>query len=246
MARFAKEFSFLEISQQLADQIPWFTLCEIIIKSNSHEEMLWYMNQTHKNSWSRSMVLNQFKLKAYERSLITPTTTEAIITSNDLTKELLKDTYVFDFIDVNHIHSEKDLELSLVNNVTKFILELGDGFAFIGKQYHLKVSNKDYYIDLLFYNLKIHSYVVIELKIGEFKPDYIGQLIFYVNTIDMQLKTNLDNPTIGLLLCSNMDKLIAKNTLKGTTLPLGISKYKFIEELPEYLEKKLKNIKESQ
>lgn len=114
--------------------------------------MLWYINQTHLYGWSRSMVLNQFKFKAYERSLIEPTTS---IPSTDLTNQLFKDTYIFDFIDIHHIQNEIDLEKSLVANIDKFILELGEGFVFIGSQYHLKVSDKDYYIDLLFYNLKV-------------------------------------------------------------------------------------------
>jgi len=242
MMRFANEFIRTEISQHLADQIPWFTLVEIMTKSNSHKEMLWYINQTHKNGWSRSMVLNQFKLKAYERSLIEPETSSNISTSNDLTNELFKDTYVFDFIDINKIKSEKELQQSLLKNITKFILELGNGFSFVGEKYRLKVEEDYYEIDLLFYHIPSHSYVVFELKTTKFKPEYIGQLLFYTNYIDMYVKNDLDSSTIGIVLCPEANGFVCKTTLINTK-NIAISKYKFMDELPEYLERKLKEIK---
>ena len=140
MMRLANEFDSIEISQQVADQIPWFTLVEIMTKANSHKEMLWYINQTHKNGWSRSMVLNQFKLKAYERSLIEPETSPNITPTTNLTNELFKDTYVFDFIDINNIKNEKELQKTLIQNISKFILELGNGFSFVSEKYKLKVD----------------------------------------------------------------------------------------------------------
>ncbi len=242
MHSFSLEFSKDEILHQVGGKIPWRTIIEIMSKSTSHEEMLWYINETHKNGWSRSQVLLQFKTQAYERSLIEPSTT-SITKSDDITNKLFKDTYVFDFIDRNNILSERDLENSLINNINKFLLELGKGFSYIGNQYNIKYDNKEYYIDLLFYNYIIHSFVVIELKLGEFKPDYIGQLIFYVNAVDDTLKSDIDNPTIGILLCGDASKLTVLNTLKGTILPLGVAKYKFIEELPEYLQMRLNAIK---
>ena len=243
MSTFAKKFSKDEILQQPATQIPWYTLCEIIIKSKSNEEMLWYIKETHKNGWSRSMVLNQIAMKAYERSLINPTTTE-VIPSKDLTNELFKDTYVFDFLDKEKIKTEKDLKNQMIDNIIKFLQELGPGFTLAGKEYKLTTpTGKDFYIDLLMYHTKIHAYVVIEVKIGEFDPRDIGQLVFYVNAIDDLEKIDGDNDTIGLLLCKDADKYVAETTLKKNHLSLGISKYKLIEELPEYLERKLKEIK---
>ena len=144
MARFANEFTIHEIVSQPATQIPWFTLIEIMTKSKHHEEIIWYINQTHKNGWSKSMVLNQFKLKAYERSLIESETSPDITTSNELTNELFKDTYVFDFIDVNNIKSEKELQKTLLQNISKFILELGNGFSFVSEKCKLKAED-DYY-----------------------------------------------------------------------------------------------------
>ena len=241
MSRFANEFTINEIVSQAATQIPWFTLIEIMTKSKHHNEILWYVDQTHKNSWSRSMVLNQFKLKAYERSLIEPETSPDITTSNELTNELFKDTYVFDFIDISNIKSEKELQKSLLQNISKFILELGNGFSFVSEKYKLKVEDDYYVIDLLFYHIPSHSYVVIELKTTKFKPEYIGQLLFYTNYIDAYVKSELDNNTIGIVLCPEANGFICKTTLMNTK-NIGISKYKFIEELPEYLEERLKEL----
>ena len=241
MMKFAKVFSIDEFSQQLADKlIPWYTLVEILYKSSSHEEMVWYINETHKNGWSRSMVLNQIALKAYDRSLIEPATSN-ITKSDDLSNELFKDTYVFDFLDKNNIKNEKDLKDQMIDNIIKFLQELGPGFSLVGKEYKLVTpTNKEFFIDLLMYHTKIHAYVVIEVKIGEFTPADLGQLVFYVNAINKLEKTDVDSNTIGLLLCKDADKFVAETTLENSLLKLGISKYKFIEELPEYLSKKLK------
>ena len=242
MSRFANEFCFEEISAQPAHQIPWFTIVVIMQKSSSHEEMLWYINETYKNGWSRSMVLNQIALKAYERSLIEPTTSN-ITKSDDLSNELFKDTYVFDFLDKNNIKNEKDLKNQMIDNIIKFLQELGPGFTLAGKEYKLVTpTNKEFYIDLLMYHTKIHAYVVIEVKIGEFTPADLGQLIFYVNAIDDLERTERDDETIGLLLCKEADSYVVKTSLNKAQLHLGISKYKFIEELPEYLNRKLKEI----
>ncbi|MDE5856574.1 MAG: DUF1016 domain-containing protein, partial [Anaeroplasmataceae bacterium] len=198
---------------------------------------------THKNGWSRSMVLNQFKLKAYERSLLEPTTSSNIQDNNsNLVQELFKDTYVFDFIDSNHINSERELQSTLLQNISKFILELGNGFSFVSEKYKLKVNEEHYEIDLLFYHIPTHAYVVIELKTTKFKPEYIGQLLFYTNYIDAYIKSENDSNTIGIVLCPEADGFICRTTLLNTK-NMGISKYKFLEELPEYLSKRLKELK---
>ena len=242
MSQIANEYTKSELFSQPAREIPWYTLVEITHKSQTHKEMLWYINQTHKNGWSRSMVLNQFKLKAYERSLIEPETSPVISSSTELTNELFKDTYVFDFIDINNIKTEKELQNSLLQNISKFILELGNGFSFVSEKYKLKVEDDYYEIDLLFYHIPSHSYVVIELKTTKFKPEYIGQLLFYTNYIDAYVKSELDSNTIGIVLCPEANGFVCKTTLMNTK-NITISKYKFIEELPEYLERKLKDIK---
>ena len=243
MSRFAKEFVLDEIGLQAATQIPWWTNIVIMSKCKTHEEMLWYINEAHKNGWSRSMVLNQIAMKSYKRSLIKPDTTSTI-KSNDLSNELFKDTYVFDFLDKEKIKSEKDLKNQMIDNIIKFLEELGPGFSLVGKEYRLVTpTNKEFYIDLLMYHTKIHAYVVIEVKIGEFRPEDLGQLIFYVNAIDDLERTDRDDETIGLLLCKDSDTYVAKTSLNKNQMKLGISKYKIIEELPKYLEKRLKERK---
>ena len=241
MSKVSEEFSNEEIMSHPVTQIPWSTLVTVIMaKSSTHEEMLWYINETYKNGWSRSMVLNQIALKAYDRSLIEPTTSN-ITKSDDLSNELFKDTYVFDFLDKNNIKNEKDLNDQMIDNIIKFLQELGPGFSLVGKEYKLVTpTNKEFFIDLLMYHTKIHAYVVIEVKIGEFTPADLGQLIFYVNAIDDLERTERDDETIGLLLCKEADSYVAKTSLNKAQLHLGISKYKFIEELPEYLNRKLK------
>ena len=240
MVQFSKKFSYEEILEQPVPKIPWGTIILLIKKSKSHDEMLWYINQTYKNGWSRSMVINQIAMKAFERSLISPTTTEAITTSNDLSNELFKDTYVFDFLDKENIKTEKDLKNQMIDNIIKFLQELGPGFTLAGKEYKLTTpTGKDFYIDLLMYHTKIHAYVVIEVKIGEFNPSDFGQLVFYVNAIDRLEKTDRDDPTIGLLLCKEADKFVAETTISNSSTHIGISKYKLIEELPNYLAKRL-------
>ena len=240
MSQFANNFTKNDIVKQVASQIPWFTIVVIMQKSSSHEKMLWYINETYKNGWSRSMVLNQIAMASYERSLIEPTTSN-ITKSNDLSNELFKDTYVFDFLDKNSIKNEKDLKDQMIDNIIKFLQELGPGFCLVGKEYKLVTpTDEEFYIDILLYHTKIHCYVVIEVKIGKFHPADLGQLIFYVNAIDDLERTERDDETIGLLLCKEADSYVAKTSLNKAQLHLGISKYKFIEELPEYLSKKLK------
>ena len=243
MSQFANNFTKNDIVKQVASQIPWFTIVVIMQKSSSHEKMLWYINETYKNGWSRSMVLNQIAIKAYERSLIEPTTSN-ITKSDDLSNELFKDTYVFDFLDKNSIKNEKDLKDQMIDNIIKFLQELGPGFCLVGKEYKLVTpTDEEFYIDILLYHTKIHCYVVIEVKIGKFHPADLGQLIFYVNAINKLEKTEGDSNTIGLLLCKDADKFVAETTLENSLFKLGISKYKFIEELPEYLNRKLKSMK---
>ena len=244
MSQLADEFTNDEFLQQPAAQIPWFTIVTIMQKSKSHQEMLWYINETYKNGWSRSMVLNQIEMKAYERSLIKPSTTH-IVKSDDLSNELFKDTYVFDFLDKEKIKNEKDLKNQLIDNVIKFLQELGPGFSLLGKEYKLVTpTNKEFYIDLLMYHVKIHAYVVIEVKAKEFEPSDLGQLMFYVNAIDDLERNDIDNETIGILLCKEADSYVAKTSLNKNQLKVAISKYKILNDLPNYLERRMKEIEQ--
>ena len=242
MSYFAKVFTEDEIGSRAVIQIPWRSIIEIMSKSSSKEEMLWYIDQTNKNKWSKEKVTEQFKTKAYERKLMEPQVTE-IVEKNEELKDVFKDTLSFDFLGSVEIKDERDLKDRLLDNVISFLQELGPGFALVGREYKLMTpTNKKYYIDLLMYHTKIHAYVVIEIKIGDFHPSDIGQLHFYINAINDLEKTDIDNQTVGILLCKTADNYTVKTTLEGITTPIGISKYKLLEDLPEYLSERMKEI----
>ena len=212
-------------------------------KSSSKEEMLWYINQAYKNRWSRSTVLRQFELQAYQRGIISPTTST---TDDTYFKEIAKDTLAFPFISEKEISSEKDLKNKLIDNIVMFLQELGPGFSLVGKEYRLTTpTNKNYYVDLLMYHTKIHAYVVIEVKLEEVAPADFGQLNFYINAINNSEKTELDNETVGILLCKSSDRYTVCESMKGISNPIGVSKYKLLEDLPLYLANRL-NSKDEQ
>ena len=236
MSRFARICFDDQILLQAATKIAWWTIVTIMGKASSKEETLWYINQTYKNRWSRSMVSKQFELQAYERNLTTPMTS-----IDGVVQDITKETLLLDFISKDDVQNEKDLKDRMVDNIIKFLQELGPGFSLVGKEYKLITpTNKEFYIDILMYHTKIHAYIVIEIKIGEFSPSDLGKLIFYVNAIDDLERTDKDDETIGLLLCKDSDTYVAKTSLNNNQMKLGISKYKIIKELPEYLEKRLK------
>ena len=242
MARFASIFTEDEIRARPVPQIPWRSIIEIMNKSSSKEEMLWYVDQTNKNRWSKEKVAEQFKYKAYERKLIEPQVTE-IVEKDAQVKQVFKDTLSFDFLGKLEIKDERDLKDRLLEKIVFFLQELGPGFSLVGKEYKLVTpTGKNYYIDLLMYHTKIHVYVVIEMKIGEFHPSDIGQLHFYINAINDLERGEIDNPTIGILLCKNADNYVVKTALEGISTPIGISKYKLLEDLPNYLLEKMKSI----
>ena len=242
MMQFASVFSKEEILLQPVTKIAWSVIIQVMSKSSSKEEMLWYINQTYKNKWSRRIVKEQFKAKAYERKLIEPQVTD-IVNRDEQLKEVFKDTLSFDFLGKNEIKDERDLKDKLLDNIVLFLQELGPGFSLVGREYKLVTpTNKNFYIDLLMYHVKIHAYVVIEVKIGDFEPSYIGQLQFYINAINDLEKSEVDNPTVGLLLCKTADSYVVKTTLQGVNVAIGVSKYKMFDELPNYLLEKMKEI----
>ena len=201
------------------------------------------------NGWARPVIVHQISIKLYERQALLEnkiTNFDETLPSpnNEQVKELLKSPYIFDFITVNQDLKELDIEQELTNNITKLLLELGRGFAFIGRQYHLAIDNEDYYIDLLFYNLKVRSYVVIELKTTEFRPEYAGKLNFYLSAVDRYIKDEQDNPTFGILLCKDKKRVTAELALKDINKPIGVSEYKILSEIPEFLENTLPSIED--
>ena len=238
MSRFASRFTLDEIRAQAVPQLPWSTIILIMNKSSSKEEMLWYVNQAYNNRWSRSVVEKQFVQKAFERKQIEPIISN--IDQDGRTDDIVKDTLVLSFVNKNDLQSEAALKSKMMDNIVAFLQELGPGFALVGKEYKLTTpTNKNFYIDLLMYHTKIHAYVVIEVKIGEFSPADVGQLNFYVNAIDDLEKTDVDNETVGILLCKDADSYVAKTTMSKMMSKIGVSKYKIMEEIPEYLANKL-------
>lgn len=235
MARFYREYSNDEIGQSVTSQITWTHNIEVL-RVESKEQRLWYINKTIENGWSVNVLAHQIDTNLYarqkEQKKVSNFKAKLPSPQSELVQETIKDPYVFDFIELKEDSKEKDLEEALINNITKVLLEFGRGFAFVGHQYHLEVAGEDYYIDLLFYNIKLKCYVVIELKIGEFKPEYAGQLSFYLTAIDEQIKEVNDNPTIGLLLCRYKNNVVAEYTLKDMNKPMGISEYKIKDYLP--------------
>lgn len=212
--------------------------------------LIWYAEQTARNGWSRNVMVHQIESGLYQRQVIANKVTNferrLPMPQSELATQTMKDPYIFDFIPFKEDMVERDIERALVQDVTKLLLELGTGFAFLGNQYHLNVGGDDFYIDLLFYNLNLRCYVVIELKTGEFKPEYAGQLNFYLSAVDGILKHPQDNPTIGLLLCKSKNNLVAEYSLKDMSKPIGVSEYRVTSNLPSELEKQLPSVEDFQ
>ncbi len=216
-------------------QIPWGHNIAIIQKCKTAKEALYYVQNTIKNGISRSVLIHQIETNLYARDgkAITNFETTLPPLQSDLAKEITKDPYNFDFLTLTNDYQEKELEDSLIENITKFLLELGSGFAYVGKQYKLQVGGEEFRIDLLFYHIKLKCYVVVELKAVEFKPEFAGKLSFYTSAVDGELKDNDDNPTIGILICKSKNDIVVEYALKDINKPLGISEYELMETLPK-------------
>lgn len=217
--------------------IPWGHTMLLLDKTEPGKRREWYVGQTIENGWSRAVLDHQIDLKLYERQALSGKVSNFTRTlpapDSELAQQALKDPYIFDFITAKQGQQEHDIEEQMVNNVTNLLLELGTGFAFMGRQYHLTVGGEDFYIDLLFYNIKLRCYVVIELKNDKFKPEFTGQLSFYVAAVDGELAGEHDNPTIGLLLCKEKNDTVAEYSLKDVNAPIGVSEYRLGDVLPE-------------
>ena len=250
MAKFAQTYPDREFVQQVVAQIPWGHNLVLLDKVSEPEERRWYLATCQKNGWSRSVLIHQIESGLYQRQVLADKVSnfERRLPSpqSELAVQTMKDPYIFDFIPFQEDMVERDIEQALVRDVTKLLLELGTGFAFLGNQYHLNVGGDDFYIDLLFYNLNLRCYVVIELKAGEFKPEYAGQLNFYLSAVDGILKQEQDNPSIGLLLCKSKNDLVAEYSLKDMSKPIGVSAYQVTSNLPEELGKQLPSIEDIQ
>lgn len=226
--------------------IPWRHHIEILTKCKTTEEAFFYINKTIENGWSRAVLLNMISTRLIESQGKAITNFSKTLPDGDseLIRETLKDPYIFDFLSLTETYKEKELENALIDNISKFLIELGSGFAFVGKQTEIKVGSKSYYIDLLFYHIKLKRYVVVELKSGSFEPEFAGKLNFYVTAVDKQLRDDNDNATIGLLICKDKEEIVAEYSLTDLHKPLGISSYELKKILPENFKSLLPSIEE--
>ena len=240
---------FYSNSQQPVDQIfqiPWGHNIHIISKVKNIDESLFYISKIIQDNYSRAQLVEQMKKELYQRSGKAITNFESKLPKlqSDLAKEITKDPYNFDFLSLRDSYDEKELEDALIQNMTKFLLELGSGFAFVGRQYKLNVGGDEFKIDLLFYHIKLKCYVVVELKATSFKPEHAGKLSFYTSAIDGELKNSDDNPTIGILICKSKNNTVVEYALKDINKPLGISEYQLTEILPKEFKSSLPSIEE--
>lgn len=239
--------SQLEITnQQLITKIGWAHHIILIQKIKDLPIRYWYMQQILKHGWSRDTLVAQIKNKAHERQGALVHNFDTTLTNSHSlwAKQTFKDPYIFDFITLATEFSERELELELVKHVEKFLLELGAGFAFVGRQYKLEISDKDFQLDLLFYHLKMRCFVVIDLKKGDFMPEYAGKMNFYCSAVDDLLKHETDKPTIGLILCKGKDKIFAEYALRDLNKPIGVSEYELTQLLPDDLKSSLPSIED--
>lgn len=228
-----------EFVQQAVAQLPWGHNVRLLDALSDTKTRRWYVLAAIEHGWSRNVLVHQIESKLHERqgSALTNFSRTLPEPQSDLAQQLLKDPYQFDFLTLNAKARERDLELGLLRHLRDFLLELGVGFSFVGSQYHLEVGGQDYYLDLLFYHLKLRCYVVIDLKIGDFVPEYAGKMNFYLSAVDSMLRHNHDAPSIGLILCKNKNGLIVEYALRDSVKPIGVSEYivKFTESLPQDL-----------
>jgi predicted nuclease of restriction endonuclease-like (RecB) superfamily len=246
MRKFAEEYSNQQIVQELLGQLTWYHNITLIDKLSNKKEREFYMQKAIQNGWSRNTMVMQIESNLYKRQGEGVNNFDKRLPNlqSDLAHNMTKDPYIFDFLSISDDAHEREIEKGLIAHMQKFLLELGEGFAFVGNQYHLEVGGQDFFIDMLFYNLKLRCYFVIELKNTAFKPEYSGKLNFYLSVIDDKLKHKDDNPSIGLILCRSKNKVVAEYSLRGMEKPIGLSEYKLPEKIADKLKAALPSIEE--
>lgn len=246
MAFFAQHCPQGQIGQQAAAQLPWFHIVTLLTKLDDASEREWYAVQAVQQGWSRTTLELNIKNRLRQRQGAAVTNFESRLPTPDsgLAQETLKDPYLFDFLGLGDDAHEREIEEGLIRHITRFLLELGAGFAFVGRQFRLEVAGDEFFIDLLFYHTRLKCYVVVELKATAFKPEHAGQLNFYLSAVDAQIKAEDDKPTIGLLLCKQQNRLVAEYALSGIEKPIGVAEYQLLRDLPESLGKALPSIAE--
>ncbi|MCC6124952.1 MAG: DUF1016 family protein [Pirellulales bacterium] len=243
MRAFAAAWPDRAFVQALLAQLTWYHNLALLERLDKSELRLWYARKTIENGWSRNILAIQIENCLHEREGKAQTNFATTLPSpqSDLAQQTIKDPYIFDFLILEDAAKERKLEKGLMNHVQRFLLELGLGFALVGRQVHLEVEGKDYYLDLLFYHLKLRCYVIVDLKTGPFKPEYAGKMNFYLSAVDDRICHPDDKPTIGLLLCKEKDRLTVEYALRGMSKPIGVAQWKtrLVESLPRRLQGKL-------
>lgn len=234
----------IDAEESLLWLIPWGHHAVLLSKVKDLGQRVWYMRQTVQHGWSRNILFIQIESQAHARQGKAITNVPALLPSpqSDLVVQAFKDPYIFDFLTLEEPFHERELETQLLRHLQKFLLELGTGFSFVGRQYRIEVGDEDFYIDLLFYHLKLRCFVVIDLKTGAFKPGYAGKMNFYLNVVDDKLKHETDARSIGLILCQNRNRVVAEYALRGFQAPIGISEYELTQALPKELQSSLPSI----
>ncbi len=246
MRAFADAWPDAEIVQQAVGQLPWGHNLVLLTKLKTPQARLAYAQRAVQHGWSRNMLNIHIETRLVEREGKAVTNFEALLPSphSDLAHESLKDPYRLDFLGLGEDAQERAIESAIVQHITQFLIELGAGFAFVGRQVHIEVGGDDFFIDLLFYHLKLRCYVVVELKTGAFKPEHAGQLNFYLSAVDLQVKAEQDNPTIGLLLCKSKNRVVAEYALRDSNKPIGVAEYQLLAALPADLQTSLPSIEQ--
>lgn len=235
MRAFAEAWPNEPFVQQPVAQIPWGHNIVLLDKAEGPQERLWYTQQIIEHGWSRNVLVHQIESGLYERQGEAVTNFEDALPppQSDLASELLKDPYHFDFLELGPEKNERELEHALLAHLREFFLELGVGFSLVGNQYRLEVSGKDYRLDLLFYHLRLRCFIVVELKIGDFRPEYAGKMNFYLGAVDDQVRRKEDHASIGLILCKDRDRVVVEYALHEMGRPIGVAEYRLTEQLPE-------------
>lgn len=246
MRAFAEAWPDAEFVQQLAAQIPWFHNCLLLDKLKAAVEREWYVRQTIANGWSRNVLAAQVESGLYQRQgrAVTNFGHTLPAPQSELAQQILKDPYTFDFLSLGTDAQERDLERGLLNHVRAFLLELGKGFALVGTQYHLVVGGQDYYLDLVFYHLQLRCFVIIDLKMGEFRPEDSGKMNFYLAAVDDLLRHPTDQPSIGLILCKTQNRLVSEYALRNLRQPIGVAEWQLTRALPAELRRSLPTTEE--
>jgi len=246
MRAFAEAWPDEQFVQQVAAQIPWFHNCVLLDKIRRQEDRIWYVRASIQHGWSRNVLVHQIETRLHKRTGTAVTNFERTLPppQSDLAQQITKDPYAFDFLMLGEDAHERELEQDLLAHLRSFLLELGVGFAFVASQYRLEVGGGDFFIDLLFYHLKLRCFVVIDLKAKAFEPEFAGKMNFYLAAVDDLLRHPNDQPSIGLIICKTKDQVVAEYALRNSTTPIGISEYKLAESLPAALRGSLPTIED--